>query len=248
MKTRCLPKFLLLLTLMLVAVVPARAVPGLSPEAEKVARKFISAFCVNDRDAISELLPRQLDKRYGPSPFAKMPVLKKARVDARMGVIEFEGGRAPGSGLPQKGLITLRQMREDGRTVWRVRQMYWYDVLPPEAGQVPDESKTDADRKQEPAVRRAAMDFLHAWMAADYRQMDKMVFHWWDVDRKPPRWVSLTSTILKSPSHSLEGLKVGFTVKLRVGGLLPKSVDGNLWLVEEDGVWRIRPLTFVFWF
>jgi hypothetical protein len=92
------------------------------------------------------------------------------------------------------------------------------------------------------------MDFLHAWMAADYRQMDKMVFHWWDVDRKPPRWVKLTSTVLKSPSHSLEGLKVGFTVKLRVGGLLPKSVDGNLWLVEEDGVWRIRPLTFVFWF
>jgi hypothetical protein len=249
MKTKlCL--LLLTLTLLLVPAPPrgeAAARPVLSPEAEKVARDFLFAFTRNDRDAITALLPKKLENLYGPSPFARVPTLSKPRADERMGAIEFQGGRSDPA-LPDKGVMVMRKMQEGGKTVWRVRQIYWYDELPPEAGQVPDKSKTAADRAEEPRLRQAATEFLQHWMAGDFKQLDQEVFHWWDVDRKPPRWVKMTRVELRPPATSLGGLRVAFRAKLRVLGALSKRVDGNVWLVQEDGVWRVRPLTVAFWF
>ncbi len=225
----------------------AAARPVFSPEAEKVARDFLFAFTRNDRDAISAMLPRKLENLYGPSPFARVPTLSKPRADERMGAIEFQGGRSDPA-LPDKGVMVLRKMEEAGKTVWRVRQIYWYDELPPEAGQVPDKSKTSADRAEEPRLRQAATEFVHNWMAGDFKKLDQMVFHWWDVDRKPPRWVKMSGADFRSPASSLGGMRVGFRAKLRLLGAIPKHVDGNVWLVQEDGVWRVRPLTVAFWF
>lgn len=230
-----------------VAANPAAARPALSPEAEKVAKDFLYAFSRNDRDKISDLLPKQLKNRYGPSPFTHMPVLVKPRVDGRSGAIEFQGARAD-AGMPNKGVMVLRRINQEGKTAWRVRQIYWYDELPPEAGQVPDKSKTAFDRSEEPRLRRAAMDFIHEWIAGDFEELDRMVFHWWEIDRDPPKWVKMNSLELRSPADSLGGLRLGFRAKLRLLGALSRRVEGSVWLVQEEGVWRVRPLTVAFWF
>ncbi len=228
------------------AGVAAEVRPSLSAEAAKVAKDFLFAFSRNDRDAISTMLPKKLHERYGPSPFSRMPVLSKPRADSRMGVVEFRGGR-PEGGMPERGIMVLRRMTEGKRTIWRVRQIYWYDELPPDA-RLPEKSPTPADKKQEPAVLEAAKEFIHTWMVGSFDKLDAQVFHWWEVDRPAPKWVKMTGVDLRRPSESLGGLRVSFTAKLRLVGALPKSVDGTLWLVQEEGAWRVRPLTVALFF
>jgi len=224
---------------------PQASVP-LPPAAERVARDFLFAFSRNDRGAIEDMLPERLENLYGPCPFARMPSLTKPRADTRIGVIDFQGPMVD-SGLPTKGTIVLRLVEENGVRAWRVRQIYWYEELPREA-RVPDRSPTAADRAEEPKVRQAAVDFLEAWLASDYARMDDLTFHWWEVPRRPPKWVKMRSARLTAHSTTLNGLRVDFVAKLRVARLLPKDVAGNVWLVEEDGEWRVRPLTFSFFF
>jgi hypothetical protein len=225
---------------------PAPAKVSLPPAAEKVARRFLEAFAANDRAALKDMLPRQPSNLYGPSPFAGMPTLRKPRADGRVAAIDFEG-RMTDPGLPRRGLILLRYVEEDGVRAWRVRQIYWYDELPPEAD-IPDQSATAEDRQQEPNVRRAATEFLSAWLDGDYQRMDRLTFHWWEVPRRPPKWVSFAGAELEARGTTLSDLRIDFRVKLRALGLLPKSVHGNLWMVQEEGVWRVRPLTFALWF
>jgi hypothetical protein len=224
---------------------PAESAPLPAPAA-KVARDFLFAFSRNDRDAIGEMLPEKIDNLYGPSPFARMPELAKARADTRTGAIDFKG-KMSDPGLPSKGTIILRLVEEDGVRCWRVRQVYWYKDLPPEAD-LPDTSPTSADRKQEPAIREAAVNFISAWIAKDYQAMDRLTFHWWEVPRKPPKWVTMKSASLAARPTTLDGLRVEFVAHLTMARIVPKEVQGNLWLVQEDGQWRVRPLTFTFLF
>jgi hypothetical protein len=224
---------------------PANAVPMPAPAA-KVARDFLYAFSRNNRDAVESLLPKRLENLYGPAPYAAMPRFTKNRVDSRVAAIDFEG-RMADSSLPRKGTIILRLVEERGVRAWRIRQIYWYDDLPPQAD-LPDSSPTAADRAQEPRVRRAATQFIEAWLAGNYQRMDELTFHWWRIERDPPKWVELTGADLTARSTTLDGLRVDFVAELRVLRLLPKRVRGNLWMVEEDGAWRVRPLTFSFFF
>jgi len=218
----------------------------LPPPAAKVARDFLFAFSSNDRDAIASMLPRQLENLYGACAFARTPDLTNPRADTRVAAVDFNGPMAD-AGLPAKGTMVLRLVEEDGVRAWRVRQIYWYDRLPPEA-HAPDRSPTAADRQQEPKVLRAAADFVQAWLDSDYQTMDRLTFHWWEVPRRPPKWVKMTGANLTALPTSLDGLRVDFVAKLRVARILPRSVRGNLWLIEEDGVWRVRPLVFTFAF
>jgi hypothetical protein len=238
-----------------IALAAALAQPGngkpqptapLPAPAAKVAREFLFAFTRNDRDTIARLLPSKLENLYGPSPFAKMPKLWKPRADTRTGVVDFEGAMAD-AGLPRKGTIILRLVEEDGVRQWRVRQVYWYKELPPEAD-LPDDSPTEADRKQEPEIREAATKFIEAWLKRDYQTMDKLTFHWWEVPRGQPKWVVMNDADLVARPTSLNGLRIDFTAKLKVVKVVPKEVRGNVWLVQEDGDWRVRPLTFNFVF
>jgi hypothetical protein len=227
------------------AAAPAATIP-LPPDAAKVARDFLTAFCSNDRDAIQVMIPRDLAALYGPSPFARMPSLLKPRADGRVGAVDFQGQMVD-PGLPTKGTIILRCLEQGGTKVWQVRQIYWYEKLPPEAN-LPDESPTEADRKQEPKLREAVKDLIHYWLAGDYCEVDGRVFHWWQVDRRPPKWVRMTGVGLDAKATNLGGIRVDFTVRLKVLRLLPKSVSGTLWIVQEQGVWRVRPLTLAFFF
>ena len=220
--------------------------PPLPPEAARVAEGFLYAFSRNDRDAIEAMVPRKLANLYGPSPFDRMPSLSNPRADGRVGALDFRG-KMTDPGLPATGIIILRCVEEGGTRGWRVRQIYWYDDLPPEAD-IPDHSKTEADRRQEPDLRQAAKEFLHFWLAGDYQEMDRLTFHWWKVDRRRPKWVNMTGVRLKARPTALAGVRVDFVAKLKLVRIIPRSVGGNIWLVEEDGAWRVRPVTFAFFF
>lgn len=240
---------LLALSLALCVAPPGLARPQpvtLTPSAAKVARDFLFAFTCNDREAIAAMLPRRLENLYGACPFARMPELSKPRADTRTGAVDFRG-RMADPALPSAGTIILRLVEEDGVLAWRVRQLYWYRDLPPQAD-IPDTSPTLADRRQEPQIRRAATEFIHAWLHADYQQMDGLTFHWWEVPRKPPKWVTMTDADLAARPTALDGLRVDFVAHLRMARLLSQKVRGNMWLVQENGDWRVRPLTFTFLF
>jgi len=240
--------------IIIIALAAALSQPGagkqptapLPAPAAKVAKTFLRAFTENDRDTIASLLPQKRSNLYGPSPFAGMPKLVKPRADTRTGAIDFEG-KMSDRNLPSKGTIILRLVEEDGVRAWRARQLYWYEELPPEA-QVPDSSPTAEDRAQEPAIREAATEFIDAWLEADYERMDRLTFHWWEVPRDQPKWVRLKGVDLTARPTQLDGLRIDFTADLRVARILPKDVSGNLWLVEENGIWRVRPLMFSFEF
>ena len=242
-------------TLVIVALAAALAQPGeskpqraiaLPPKAEQVATDFLFAFSRNDRDLVKELLPTKLENLYGPSAFALMPKLVNPRADSRVAAIDFKGKMADPA-LPETGTIILRLVEEDGVRQWRIRQLYWYTDLPPEAD-IPDQSPTEDDRRQEPAVEEAARRFIADWLAGDYQGMDRRTFHWWEIDRSPPKWVKMTGADLTARPSELNGLQIDFVAKLRVLRVVPKDVRGNVWLVQEDGVWRVRPLTFTFLF
>ncbi len=222
----------------------ARRLPA---EAQKVAEEFVYAFAQNDRPKITTLLPTKARYRYGPSPFTKMPTLTKPRADGSAGAVEFAGGRGD-TGLPDKGMIVLRRVREaNGQTGWQIRQIYWYDELPKDA-QVPDKSPSEKDKKEEPKIEAATTRFLKDWIGGEYDKLDGQVFHWWEIQRKPPKWIKMSSVMFKDPVPSLGGYRVEFVAKLKVLGAIPKTVNGTLWLVEEDGKWRVRPLTMAFSF
>jgi hypothetical protein len=217
------------------------AIP-LPAEAAEVARDFLFAFSRNDRAAIKRMLPRTLSGLYGPCPFAKMPSLEKPRADGRVGALDFEV-QSLDPELPRRGIIVLRLVEEENRRSWRVRQMYWFDELPPEAD-IPDRSPTSSDRRQEPAIRQAVLEFLRAWLRSDFERMDQLTFHWWEVPRRPPRWVKMTGLDLEGHPTTLNGIRVDFTARLRFAGVLSKHIRGNVWLTREDGCWRARPITF----
>jgi len=224
----------------------SNACAALTPEGAAVARGFLFAFTRNDREAIRGMVPESLRLRYGPCPFAHMPVLKNPRVDNRVGAIEFTGSMTD-PGLPTKGAMVMRYYEQDGEIKWLVRQIYWYPRLPPHAD-LPERSPTEADRKQEPDAVAAAKAFLEAWEEGDYERMDELTFRWWEVERRPPKWVKMTGAEMNARPTTLDGTRVDFIAKLRIGGILPKRVQGNLWLVKENGSWRVRPVTFAFWF
>jgi len=224
-------------------VAQATSLPG---DAARVATEFLYAFSRNDRDAIEGMLPNELCHLYGPAPFADAPVLSRPRVGKQTGAVDFEG-KTTDPALPDKGIMILRYVEEQGVSAWRVRQIYWYEKLPTEA-RIPEKSPTEADRQQEPSLQEAAQEFMRGWLAGDYRAMDRVVFHWWTVERRPPKWVKMTGASLQAGPTTPSGMRVDFQANLRLIGLMPRSLRGMLWMVEENGAWRVRPLTFAFLF
>jgi len=219
---------------------------GEAAEVDTVAREFLSAFCKNDRDAIRGMLPTKTSALYGPCLFGKMPVLGNPRVEGRTAAVDFEGPMAD-SALPGRGMIVLRHVEQDGLRAWRVRQLYWYEELPPEA-RLPERSRTEDDKAQEPSVVQAAQEFLSAWLAGDHESMSRLTFRWWEVSRRRPGWVRLIGVDVQAHPAGRDERRVEFVARLRLAGLMAKSVRGRLWVVREGDSWRVRPLTFAFFF
>ena len=239
------------LLLLAAALIPgaAWAVPTqttLPPEATKAAIAFLCAFSRSDGDTMSKMVPEKLADRYGPCPFTHLPELSKPCADTTMGTLRFAGPSVDPT-LPAKGVISLHKESQEGKTVWRVRQIYWYNELPPKAN-LPESSPTEADRKQEPAIEEAARKFLTQWIAGDYQGLDRHVAYWWKRNRKPSKWVKTSGVEVTRSVASLGGIRVDARVTVKVVGVVTRRVDGTLWLVKEDGVWKVRPLTLAFFF
>lgn len=225
---------------------PRAQATSLPAPAAQAARDFLFAFSRNDRNTIEAMLPKKPANLFGPCPFARTPELLKPRADTRTGAVDFRGPMSD-DGLPAKGTFIMRRVEEDGARGWRVRQMFWYNDLPPEAD-IPDKSPTEADRKQEPELKQAASEFIRAWLAEDYRTINQLTFHWWEVDRDPPKWAKLKRVDLTGKPTTLNGLRVDFKAHVVLIKVIPKQVRGSLWLVEEGGEWKVRPLTMSFVF
>jgi len=234
---------LVLLLLGLAYARPAQAgAPALPPEAERAAREFLMAFSTNDRESIKRMLPKSAANLYGPCPFGRMPQISKPRADGRVAAVDFEGPMTDPN-LPRRGLILLRLVEEGKSKSWRVRQLYWFNELPSEAD-IPDKSATAADRAQEPLVRQAAIEFIRAWLWKKWDKLESLTFQWWKVHRRPPRWVKLSRVNLAGRPTTLDGIRVDFDAALTFVGVIPRRIRGNIWLVQEDGFWRVRPVTF----
>src|SRR5512136_2374545 len=103
-----LPAILLLLLAGALLSGAASSAPAtLPPEAAKLAKEFLFAFSRNDRDKITEMLPRRLADRYGPCPFAGVPAVTKILVDGSSATVRFEGPAE--GGMPGKGVLVLRR-------------------------------------------------------------------------------------------------------------------------------------------
>jgi hypothetical protein len=224
----------------------APAQTTLPPEATKVATDFLYAFSRSDGDTMSKMVPEKLADRYGPCPFSRVPTLSKPCADTTIGTIRFTGPSVDPT-LPAKGVISLHKESEDGRTVWRVRQIFWYNELPPKAN-LPESSPTAADRKQEHAIEEATRRFLTQWMSGDYQGLDRHVAYWWKRNRKPSKYVKATGVEVERAVASLGGVRVDARATVKVVGVITRRVDGTLWLVKVDGVWKVRPLTLAFFF
>jgi len=129
----------------------------------------------------------------------------------------------------------------------KMPQLYWYEELPPEA-RLPERSRTEDDKAQEPSVVQAAQEFLSAWLAGDHESMSRLTFRWWEVSRRRPGWVRLIGVDVQAHPAGRDERRVEFVARLRLAGLMAKSVRGRLWVVREGDSWRVRPLTFAFFF
>ncbi len=73
--------------------------------------------------------------------------------------------------------------------------------------------------------------------------MDELTFHWWEVDRRRSKWIKLAGASFENTRPALDGLCVDFVAKLKIAKIFSRRVSGNIWLVQEDGEWRVRPVS-----
>ena len=220
----------------------AAALGKLDPGAEKAAREYLTALSRNDRATMKRLTPSEPRDLYGPFFFKRLPVLRGPRVDSHRAAIDFEGESVDPE-LPPRGTITLVKLDERKSEAWVVRQVLWYDKKQLPLGvKVPDESVTEADQRQELEISRSARAFLLAWLHEDYARMKHLSFDW--LSRKkaqePPRFVKLRELRLNE-AGALEGaIKVKYEARLTLIGFLPHRTSGFVYVLKEDGAWKVR--------
>ncbi|UCH33488.1 MAG: hypothetical protein JSV65_13040, partial [Armatimonadota bacterium] len=223
-----------------VGVLAARGAPATTAggNAEGAARAYIQALVDGDETTIRRLTPSKLANRFGPCPFVGMPKLHSPRVDAHRAGVLFTG-KTRDDEVPDEGGLRLVLLDDVKERPWRVRQIFYFTELPMGA-KIPSRSVTEKDEAQEPVVLQAARSYIAAWQKGDYEGMNDLAFDWLarDFDSYPGikiRSVSFTQT----PAQSGE-IKLKFTAKLRVMWVLPKTVEGTVFAMREDGQWRIR--------
>jgi len=215
---------------------PDRA-PALDPEAERAARAYLEALVNGDAAVLLGLTPKNLENKYGPCPFARMPRLQRARVDAHRAGVPFSG-ETKDPALPNQGAITLTLLDQVPRDPWRVRQVAFFDELPLGA-RIPKRSITHKDKAQEPPAAKAAHRYIAAWMRADYRTMDGLAFNW-IARMRPIPGMRLRSIELRARHAEGGEIKITFTANVTIFRVLPKTLVGALYAMREDGEWKIR--------
>lgn len=223
------------------AALPAAAQPALlfDREAEQVARAYLKAKAETDTDVLARLRPTEPANKFGPSLFLAMPRLEKPRADAHRGVVEFTGKCV--ESLPGKGLIELTKVDEEPAAYqWKVQQIFWTDRAPG----LPKRSVTKQDKAQEKQLLAAAQRYLAAWLKGDYAAMSRLHFDKLSKRNKGKSYFSLRSASFTPQPTSWGELRVSFQAKVVIAKVLPKTVNGDFYMLKEDGQWKVRGNAF----
>jgi hypothetical protein len=222
------------LLLQAVAARPSAAEPGL----ESMADTYLRALLEGDGPTVRRLTPDQPENKFGPCPFAEMPRLENPRADLHRAAIMFTG-RMRDQGLPGEGAIILTMLDNVKGNPWRVRQIGFFTKLPLGLS-IPSRSITRKDRAQEPLVVEAAGRYVAAWLKGDYITMEDLAFNWLARLRPRPQPVTVSSIDFAfTPSLGGE-TKINFIARVRLYHALPKTLDGTLFAMREQGQWKIR--------
>lgn len=215
----------------------------LDPAAERAASTYLNALVRGDGATLVRLAPKTPQNKFGPCPFTEMPRLRSPRVDLHRAGVLFNG-KVTDPDLPDNGGITLTLLDHVKTDRWRVRQVAFFDKLPLGL-RMPKRSITKKDEAQEPVVLRTAQRYLAAWMKGDYKTMERLAFDWLPgVDRAPGMRVR-SIQFRARPSEGGE-TRINFTAKVTMYRVLPKTLEGTLFAVREDGEWKIRGTELMF--
>jgi hypothetical protein len=211
--------------------------PALDPAAERAARTYLEALVKGDAAVLVRLTPDKLENKYGPSPFVGTPRFDGARVDAhRAGVLFRATTKDPE--LPNQGAVSLTLLDHVTRDPWRVRQVAFFNRLPLGA-KIPKRSITRKDKAQEPLVIEAARRYIAAWMRGDYDTMEYLAFDW--IPRiRPVAGMRIRSIEFRARRTEHDEIKLNFTARVTMYKVLPKTLEGTLFALREDGEWKIR--------
>lgn len=223
------------------ATLSAAAQPALlfDREAEQVARAYLKAKAETDTDMLARLRPAEPANKFGPSLFLAMPRLEAPRADAHRGVVEFTGTCA--EGLPSRGIIDMTKVDEGPPADrWKVQQIFWTDRVPG----LPKRSVTKQDRAQEKQLLAAAQRYLAAWLKGDYTAMSRLHFDKLSKRNKGRSYFSLRSASFSPKPTSWGELRVSFQAKVVIAKILPKTVNGDFYMLKEDGQWKVRGNAF----
>lgn len=214
------------------------AAGALDPQAEKAAETYLRALLRGDRTSARRLSPSKPENKFGPCPFVEMPQLEGARVDAHRAAVLFKG-RLQDEAVPGEGAIILTKLDEVEGNPWRVRQVGFFTALPLGA-RIPSRSVTRQDAAQEPLVLEAARRYLTAWLKGDYQTMEDLAFDWLAREGQRSQPINLRSIEFSgAPSEGGE-IKITFTARITIYRVLPKTLNGTVFAMREDGQWKIR--------
>jgi len=215
------------------------------PAAVEAAKRYLHALASGDKKSLRLLTPKRLANFYGPCLFKEMPALSNPRVKGHRGLIDFEG-KSTDPALPSQGTIalTLRDSRKFDR--WQVRAVIWKGGSSLSLNPF-EYSSTEADRIQEGQVRASATKYLCAWLQQDWATMDHLTYDW--LNRKKPMKGEfyIRSLALESALRPEGSVRVEFTARisprLPLIGLFRHTARGLLYMVKEEGEWKVRGMT-----
>jgi hypothetical protein len=213
--------------------------PGAESQARAAAEKYLRALVASDRPTMRELTPRELANKFGPCPFTSMPRFEPMRVDAHAAGVMFRSV-TDDPDLPETGAVTLTMLDGPDPSRWRVRQVVWFDALPPGL-KIPAKSVTSKDRAQEAAAIAATKAYISAWMKGDYVAMSKLHYDW--LSRTPlskPVTGELKSVEMTVKALGGDEYKVRFKAKVIFYRVVPIIREGVVYVLKENGQWRVR--------
>jgi hypothetical protein len=227
-----------------VVTVGAPSWAALDQGPERAATAYLNAILSGDRTALMQLSPMKAENKFGPCPFAEMPRIDSARVDAHRAAVLFKG-KTKDRDLPGEGAIMLTLLDHVKVDPWRVRQVGFFTRAPLGA-KLPKRSITGKDKAQEPLVLRTAKRYVAAWMRGDYRTMEALAFDWVAAVDEPARGVRLRNVELQAKPTGNGETRINFTAKVTLFRVLPKTLEGTLFAMREEDQWKIRSTELTF--
>jgi hypothetical protein len=219
------------------------------PAIERAAEAYLRALVNGDGAALTRLAPTRLENKYGPCPFATMPILYSPRVDVHRAWIMFrtqdraptptrEGRGAPTAEAPRQGCFALTMLDGVRGNPWRVRQVLYLNRGAVVRG-IPRRSVTRKDVAQETHVATATRRYVSAWLKGDYPSMEALSYDWLPRAHRIGG-MRLRSLDLRARPEADGETRIDFTIRVTVYKMLPKTIEGTLFAMREGDEWKIR--------